>query len=210
MKKKLFIITTLVFGLSFFAMAAEGENGSQTNVDQLNKAITKAVKEELSSFLEIIPATMEKQHGFNDRSEFAMAVPSSIYKIVNVGADGKALETNLYNVIVSVNNEYRAVLTVAYENGKYEIQTVGAAELAKELHVVEKQNLLNSEKEQVMLNVLTRAASFVSYNNINNSIANAELIPLESAKTGLENTSETRTAKSTYKLAEIIQALELN
>ncbi|MEO6902894.1 MAG: hypothetical protein ABI315_07045 [Bacteroidia bacterium] len=210
MKKKLFIIAPLLFGLSFLAMAKEGENGKQPTVSQVNQAITTSVKEELSSFLEIIPTTLEKEHGFNDRSEFTKAVPASIYRITNVSKEGNVFETNLYNVIVSVNNQYRAVLTVSFENGKYEIQTVGAAELAKELQLVEIQNPLPSEKEWIMVNMLTQAASFVSYNDINAGIENADLIPLESAKTGLQNASGTRATKSTYKLAEVVQALKVN
>jgi hypothetical protein len=208
MKRKLFIIAPLFLGLSCLAMATEGENEKPT-VAQVNEAITTSVKKELSSFLEIIPATMEKAHGFNDRLEFAKAVPSSIYRIVNISKDGNEYETNLYNVLVAVNNQYRAVLTVSYDNGKYEIETVGAAELAKELQVVEKQNPLTSEKERIMVNVLTQSASFVSYNDMNTEIENLDLIPLESAKTGLGNSPVTRTTKSTYKLAEVREALEL-
>lgn len=210
MKKRLFIIAPLLFGLFSFAFAVEGGNEKQRIVARVNQTITESVKKELSSFLEVIPVSMEKDHGFNDRSEFAKALPASIYRIVGINKEGNAFETNLYNVVVSVNGAYRAVLTVSFTNGSYEIESIGAAELAKELQFIEKQNPLTPEKERIMLNVFTKSASFVSYNDVNLSIENATFIPLESAKTGLSTSSLPRAIQSTYKLTEAVEALGVN
>ncbi len=209
MKKKLFIVASFFFGLSFFACAREGEKEKQPTFTQVNQTISEAVKKELSSFLEIIPVNMEKDHGFNNRSEFTKAVPTTIYRVVGINQAGNLFETNLYNVVVAVNNEYRAVLTVAVTDGNCEIESIGAAELAKELQLVEKQNPLSAEKERIMLNVLTRSASFVSYKDVTMGIENATLIPLESAKTGLNNSSTARAIKSTYTLTEALEAFEM-
>jgi hypothetical protein len=173
-------------------------------------AILETVKKELGSFLEIIPVNTEKDHGFNDRAEFAKASPASIYKIVGVDIAGKTFETNLYNVVVAVNGEYRAVLTVSVENGQHEIQTVGAALMAKELQAIEIAQPLAAGQEHIMVNVYSRSAGFVAYKNESITIENADLIPLESAKSGIFNMEVNRTAKLTYKLSEAIEALHLN
>jgi hypothetical protein len=208
MKKKLLIIVpALLFGLSSLTYAVNGGNEKQQVVAEINQGINESVKKELSSFLEIIPVSMEKEHGFNDRAEFAKAVPASIYRIVGVDKEGNTFETNLYNVVVAVDGEYRAVLTVSSDNGKYEIQTIGAALMARELQVLEKSNPLPSNNERIMLNVYSKSAGFVAFHDANASVENADLIPLESAKSGLTN-SESRVAlQSTYKLTEAVHAL---
>lgn len=208
MKKKLFIPLTILFlGMGSFRSTAGEISNQRTTTDQ---AIYESVNKELSSFLQIIPADLEKEHGFNSRSEFTKATPASIYKIIGVGKDGQAFETNLYNVVVAVNGEYRAMLTVSVENGHYEIETIGAALLAEELQVFEKANPLPSGKERIMLNVYTRASSFVAYQDATTNIENAELLPLESAKTGLAGASTGRALKTSYSFSEALQALQLN
>jgi hypothetical protein len=177
----------------------------------VNQTIFETVKKELNSFLEVIPVNMEKDHGFNNRSEFAKALPASIYKIIGVDATGKTFETNLYNVVVAVNGEYRAVLTVSAENGQYEIQSIGAALMAKELQALEMAHPIAANQERVMVNVYKKSAGFVAYQDANTTIENVDLIPLESAKSGISANMEVgRTTKSTYKLTEAIEALQLN
>lgn len=214
MKKRLLVIVpAFVFGLCTFAYAANGskeKQQSQTSqtIIETNQNINEAVKQQLTAFLNLIPANAEKDFGFNDRSEFAKAVPASIYKMVGVDKDGKAFETNMYNVVVAVNNDYRAVLSVSLTDGKYEIETVGAAPLAKELYVAEKQHVLAANQERIIINVYTKASTFMAINNVNASIENANLIPLESAKTALQSNTG-RALKSSYSFSEAMQALEL-
>jgi hypothetical protein len=189
-------------------MVKELQEAAGTGTSQ---TILETVKKELSSFLEVIPANMEKDHGFNNRSEFAKALPASIYKIIGVDATGKTFETNLYNVVVAVNGEYRAVLTVSAENGQYEIQAIGAALMAKELQALEISHPIATNEERVMVNVYSKSAGFVAYQGINTAVENVDLIPLESAKAGISANMETgRTAKATYKLTEALEALQLN
>lgn len=212
MKKRLLIIVpALVFGLSTFAYAANGGNEKQQQqiAVEANQSIAEAVQQQLNAFLNLIPVNAEKDFGFNDRSEFAKAVPASIYRMVGVGKDGKAFETNSFNVVVSVNNDYRAVLSVSLTDGKYEIETVGAAPLAKELYAVEKEHVLSANEERIIVNVYPKASTFVGTNNVNASIENASLIPLESAKTALQTTETARSLRSAYSFAEAMQALEL-
>jgi hypothetical protein len=188
-KRLLIIIPALVFGLSTLTHAGNGGNEKQHSAvsADVNQNINEAVKQQLNEFLNFIPANTEKNFGFNTRAEFAQAVPATIYRSVGVDKDGNAVQTNLHNVVIAVNNEYRAVITVSFEDGKYEIQNVGAAPLAKELQIVEQQYALLSNQERIMFEVYTKAATFVGYNNVNTTIENAELIPLESAKSALQN-----------------------
>jgi hypothetical protein len=212
MKKRLLIIVpALVFGLSTLSHAGNGINEKQpasVSVD-VNQNISEAVKQQLNDFLNLIPVNAEKDFGFNSRSEFAQAVPATIYRSIGVDKDGNTFQTNLYNVVVAVNNSYRAVLSVSLNtDGKYEIQTAGAAPLAKELQALEQQYPLLPNYERIMVDVFTKAASFVAYNEVNAKIENANLIPLESAKTALKN-EEGRALLSSYKFSEAIEALEL-
>ncbi|HET6227410.1 MAG TPA: hypothetical protein VFF27_14090 [Bacteroidia bacterium] len=213
MKKKLLIIVpALVFGLSTFAHEANGGNEKQQtaqSVLEVNQSINEAVKQQLSSFLEGIPVGMEAGHGFKDRSEFAKATPASIYKIVGVDQSGNLFETGLYNVVIAVNDEYRAVLSVSSANGKYEIESVGGAELSKQIKSVEEANTENLTKEKVIVNVYSKTAGFISYKEFNSSIENATLIPLGSAKLAMGEENE-RTAKAAYTFSEAMHAIALN
>lgn len=211
MKKRLLIIVpALVFGLSTLSYAgnAGNEKQQQAAVANVNPSITEAVKQQLNDFLNLIPVNAEKDFGFNSRAEFAQAVPASIYKMIGVGKDGKAFETNSYNVVVAVNKEYRAVLSVSFTDGKYEIETVGAAPLAKELYAVEQQHVLLNNQERVIVNVYPKASTFVANSQVNAGIENADLIPLESAKAALQNETG-RMIQASYKLSEAVEALEL-
>lgn len=211
MKKGFLVLgLTLSLGFSSFSYAAKENKISQLISAEENQKIYEAVKNELSSFLEIVPVNMEKEHGFNNRAEFAKAVPASIYRMVGVDPYGKVVATNNYNVIVAVNGEYRAVITVSLENGKYELQSIGGAPLAKELQATESVNPIATGQERVMLNVYKYSATFVTNLNANTAIENADLIPLESAKMGLNNQEAGRSAKPVYKLSEAFDALIAN
>ena len=211
MKKGFLVLgLSLTLGVSSFSYAAKEIKINQLISADENQKIYEAVKNELSSFLEIVPLNMEKEHGFNSRSEFAKAVPATIYRMVGVDPYGKLVPTNNYNVVVSVNGEYRAVLTVSAENGNYEILSIGGAVLAKELQATEAANPMNASEERVMLNVYKYSATFVSNVPANTAIENADLIPLESAKMGLRNPEAGRNAKPVYKLSEAFDALIAN
>jgi len=211
MKKGLLVLAlTLSLGFSSFSYAAKENKINQLIYADENQTLYESVKNELSSFLEIIPASLEKEHGFNNRAEFAKAVPASIYRMVGVDPYGKLVPTNNYNVVVAVNGEYRAVLTVSSQNGKYEIQSIGGALLAKELQATEAANPIATGQERVMLNVYKYSASFITNVNANAVLENADLIPLESAKMGLANQEAGRSAKPVYKLSEAFDALIAN
>jgi ABC-type antimicrobial peptide transport system permease subunit len=208
MKKGFLVLgLSLSLGLTSFGLTAKENKMVQLISVEDNQKIYNAVKNELTSFLEIVPVNMEKEHGFNNRSEFAKAVPASIYRMVGVDPYGKLIPTNNYNVVVSVNGEYRSVITVTVTNGTYELMSIGGALLAKELQAAEAANPLAGDQERVMVNVYKYSASFISTISANTAIENADLIPLESAKMGLENIEAGRSAKPVYKLSEAFDAL---
>ena len=204
MKKKVIsLIAASFIGIACFAYFPKGENNGKALVDERNQKIYEVVKKDLSTFLEIIPAGFETQHGFNNRAEFAKAIPGGIYTIVGINENGKTIATDLFNIPVIVDNQYKAMITVSFTDGKYELETVGAAMLAAELQILEKQQ--PAAEERIMLNVYSKTAGFVAYKTIDKSIETADFIPLTSAKTALNNAA--RTISSTYKLAELVAAL---
>ena len=197
-------IFTLSFILYFSLLGISQEKISSQEVKQ---KVMEVSKRDLVSFLNNIPDGFEKQHGFNSRSEFSAATPSSIYTIMGVNAAGKTFKTNNFNVAVSVNGEYRAVITVSSENGNYAIETVGASLMAKELQVIENnQDSENSEK--IMLNFYEDKCGFVAFEKNISNIEAAAYTPLASAITVL---GETKTPiKTTYELTELINILSNN
>jgi ABC-type Na+ efflux pump permease subunit len=207
MKKKLVnLIPALLIGVSSFAFSLQKGN-KQIEISERNQKIYEVVERDLSSFLENIPAGFEKQHGFNSRAEFAQAKAGSIYRIYGVDANGKVFTTDNYNLTVVVDNEYRAVLNISFADGKYQIQSVGGAQLAIELQAIEKEQHPAEQLEKVMLNFYDKKCGLVAYKDEATSTENADLTPLESAKLGINNTSA-RAIKPSYKLAEVIELLK--
>lgn len=180
-------------------------SGSWSQERSSIKEIKASVMKELSGFLDNIPAGFENQHGFNSRAEFDMAVPGSVYTIMGVNSEGKVFAANLFNVAVMVNDEYRAMITVSFVDGKYKIESVGAALLARELQVIENEVDTGSDLEKIMLNVYHKQSGFVAYQDVNADMETADFIPLASAKTALEETD--KAIQSTYKLAGLIDVL---
>ena len=126
MKKVIFTtIYSIFIGLSCYAGTEPNEK--PLNISERNQKIYEVTKKNLASFLENIPAGFESQHGFSSRSEFAKAVAGPVYTIVGVDENWNTFSTNLYNIPLLVNNEYRSMITVSEKDGVYEIQTVGAA-----------------------------------------------------------------------------------
>ncbi|MEO6903617.1 MAG: hypothetical protein ABI315_10770 [Bacteroidia bacterium] len=198
--KKTFLLLA-VFSL-FNIELSYGATGDKSpkNISNRNEKIYEVTSRELSSFLEIIPVGAEKQHGFDNREEFKRAVAGSIYTVVGIDADWNTFSTDIYNIPVIVDNQYKAVISVSYKDGVYNLETVGAAELASELEKTEP--VMASDHDYIMLNVYSRASSFVAYPAINTSPETANFIPLASAKTGLNIAS--KEIQSTYALPQLI------
>lgn len=206
MKKKTFtLISALFIGLSCFAVSPKDGESKENNLIVRNQKIYELTKNDLVSFLNNIPAGMEKQHGFNNRSEFTKATAGPVYTILGMDANGMVTSASMFNLPVVIDGEYRSMITVSFANGVYQIETVGAALLAAELQLLEQEQKPTSDQERIMLNVYKRSSGFVGYQSMNKNIDEVNLIPLASAKTALGNSP--RVIKPGYKLSEIIQAL---
>ena len=205
MKKKTFtLLSALFIGLSCFASFSKTGDDKKI-INERDQKIYEVTNKDLVSFLNNIPEGFEKQHGFNSRAEFAKATAGPIYTILGMDANGVVKPINMFNVPVVVNGEYRAMITVSFVNGVYEIETVGAALLATELQLLENEQKPNSNQEKIILNVYKKSSSFIGYPSINQNIEDVNLIPLTSAKTALGNSP--RVLKVNYKVSEIAQTL---
>ncbi len=203
MKSKILLLPALLIAFCCISFKAKEKINLNEHAQQ---KVVEFAKKELNAFLENIPAGLEKEHGFNKRAEFAKAVPGSIYTIVGLNNQGQVFATNVYNVVVTVNGEYRSMLTVSLSNGIYKIETVGAALLAKELQVIENRQTSANSSEKIMLNVYEKKCGFVAYKPAGTTIENAVFTPLESAKIAL-NTTTGKTKGTTYKVNEIKRIL---
>ena len=169
-----------------------------------NERINQVAKQDLVSYLNFIPEGFEKQHGFNNRAEFAKATIGSQYEIMALAADGRLSPTKFFYVVVRVGGEYRALLTVGEVDGKLEIQSVGASPLAGELQAVEQKQNLSEKVKNVLVNDYNNKCSLVSYQEQGTRVEDAVYIPLASTKSFLEQSS---TVQSSYKLPELVNAI---
>lgn len=78
-------LCSMFIGLS--CLAGTGSNNNAVSSAERDQKIYSLTNKELASFLEVIPAGFEKQHGFNDRNEFAKATLGHIYTIVGMDAN---------------------------------------------------------------------------------------------------------------------------
>jgi hypothetical protein len=203
MKKTFLLLAVFSVFTIELSYGATGDK-SPKNISNRNQKIYEVTNRDLNSFLEIIPVGTEKQHGFDNREEFKRAVAGAIYTVVGIDSDWNTFSTDIYNIPVIVDNKYKAVISVSYKDGVYNIETVGAAELAAELQKIEP--VMANDHEYIMLNVYSRASSFVAYPALNAATETANFIPLESAKTSLNETS--KEVQSTYALPQLINILK--
>ena len=158
-----------------------GQQANQT------KIVKNTANIQLDDYLNKIPVGKEKLFGFNDRDEFMEAEIGNAYEVFTVNtkffeAENLAIEdsyittTNNWRVVILVNNEYRALLTVSKENNEWQVVKLGAKGLANELNDFSQEHpqLINSK----ILRVFQLKADFiVTSQNI--------IYPLTSGKKGL-------------------------
>lgn len=203
MKKTFLLLAAFSVFTIELSFGATGDNSPKNNNNR-NEKIYEVTNRDLSTFLEIIPVGAEKQHGFANREEFKRAVAGAVYTVVGIDSDWNTFSTDIYNIPVIVDNQYKAVISVFYKDGVYKLETVGAAELAAELQKTEP--VLVKDHEYIMLNIYSRASSFVAYPALNTAPETANFIPLESAKTSLREV--TKEIQPTYALPQLINILK--
>jgi hypothetical protein len=114
------------------------------------KEISDVANSGYHQYLEKIPQGRESLYGFKNRDEFALAKIGKPYQIFLLKKEffTDSITTNVnyivpsdeWRVTVMVNNEYRALVTVAKMNGILKVVGIGAAGLASDLGVFEKQH----------------------------------------------------------------------
>ena len=95
------------------------------------KEIIKVGNAGMKNYLEKIPVGNESLYGFNNRYEFENAVLSKPYQVVTVNKEffndnditdkNYLMPTNEWRVPITLNGEYRVLLTVAKMNGELKI-----------------------------------------------------------------------------------------
>jgi len=118
--------------------------------EAIPKEISKAANSGYHEYLEKIPQGRESLYGFKNRDEFSLAkigkpyqiflLTKEFYTIPIINNDNYIVASDEWRVAVTVNNEYRAMVTVAKMNGIWEVVGIGAAGLASDLGVFEKQH----------------------------------------------------------------------
>ncbi len=205
MKKQLLTLLVPILIIFCFISSKAKSTYITASSSPNNEKVFEFVKNEITAFLEYIPIGFEKEHGFTSRDEFSKAIPGSVYLIKGIGIDGNIFATNLYNIPIVVDGEYRAMLTISYSDNTYQFEAIGANLLAKEIQILEKEMVPDASFEKIILNIYSKQCGFVTYKEGNTRIEDATFIPLASAKTALEETN--RATGTTYKLNEIVTAL---
>jgi hypothetical protein len=128
-------VFSILFIFFFSSITPASTNTSDIDTNDIRLVATQ----QLATWLDKIPIGQEQHFGFADRDEFAAA---TIGTPVHTFYFADELETKVnellvpsfeWRVPVLVNNEYRALLTVAPVEGVLNIVDLGAAGLAREL-----------------------------------------------------------------------------
>jgi hypothetical protein len=108
--------------------------------------VQKIATDEAKTFLEKIPDGYEAHYGFTDRSEFSkieIGIPLQVYTINPDSVDENASSpkrylqnANEWRVPITVNNEYRALITVVKSGEKYQAVDFGGTVLAKRIGTI--------------------------------------------------------------------------
>jgi hypothetical protein len=101
--------------------------------------VLEAARARLAFLLDRIPVGFEKHYGFRNRVEFGRASAGAPFRVVTL-ADGdirlgtyRPLPVGVWRVPVVVDDEHRALVTVARMQGSWRAVEIGAAVLAKDL-----------------------------------------------------------------------------
>ncbi len=179
--KKLRFATMLIIFIFTCVLPASVENSLDAN-----KEICRAASLQLPQWLDKIPAGQEQYFGFTSREDFSRAtigVPVHTYYFSDelsesTSAQSSEVLTPAYEwrVPVTVDNEYRALVTVAPINGEWKIVDIGAAGLARELGNVKTGHL------NILLRSFSSKSDFLVTPSIDQAGKGVMLLPLQSAR----------------------------
>ena len=166
--------------------------------DSLEQSIAGAGRTGLHSFLDKIPQGKEEMYGFRSRTEFVRAsvgVPYRVYTIADSQLnDGNSLSDALHpleewRLPVTVDGQFRAMLTVSRTDGRWRAVDFGAAGLAKELGAFERQNasLLPMQRKGIV-RLFSLHCDFVTLTRQSGIPEDFIFWPLTSARSALQAT----------------------
>ena len=170
-------VVSILFIFLFTSISPASTDFSQIDTDDIRLAATQ----QLATWLDKIPSGQEQHFGFADRDEFSTATIGTpihtFYFADELEAPAKELLVPSYEwrVPVLVNNEYRALLTVAPVEGVLNIVDLGAARLARELGT-------QTNHKNVLLRSFKAKCDFLVADHTGKGIM---LMPLQSARRNL-------------------------
>ncbi len=195
--KLLFFILLVMAAWSVFAQA------------DISKEITATANAGFENYLQKIPLGEESFFGFKTREEFANVKIDKPYQIYTLNADffndtslsekNYLLATNEWRVALSVDNEFRVILTIAKVQDTWQVVSIGAAALAKELDGFEKKHI-SVNTSGMILRIYQMDCDFI-LSSPDNSLNNIKVYLPESAKIALNKTNE---ADLSYTLQQVL------
>lgn len=107
--------------------------------EDLNYKIKAEALAKVSSFVNLIPQGRENEYGFSTRTEFSSIKVEEPYQAYYVSKEANelALVPTNWQVPLSVNGKYVALLTVELRSGKPEVVDFGGSVLAKKIQEFE-------------------------------------------------------------------------
>ena len=188
--RKNFLFTILACVL--FVIAPFKSLEAQKEKEDEKKVVATAVSG-LHEWLEKVPKGKESLYGFNSRAELDMATVGKPYQVKTLSKDffsdkGLAakdyiIPTGEWRIAVTVNGEYRTLLTIAPMNGAWQIVDFGGGGLARELGEFEKKHP-SAHQVGFLLKVYQLQSDFVILNT-NEQASSMQVFPLTSANKAL-------------------------
>lgn len=176
--------------------------------------VMKAAEGQLGVFLGKIPPGEAGSYGFRQEDDFEQCTVGKPYRIIEFTreyyADSTPSDDKNYVVIrnewrapVFSKADVRAMLTVKGNSGNYSVTAMGDTALARELHSVSMG--ISDSDEYYLLHISSLSADFFVH-EANNSFADAEFIPLASARKAIPSLSKSYTG--TFNLLEVEQKVK--
>jgi hypothetical protein len=154
----------------------------------IDDGIVTTASSALQTFLNKIPPGQEGKYGFRDRGEFLRATTATPVRLFTLHPDsikngitpGKnyLIPQEEWRVPVLVDGEYRALITVARTGGILKAVELGAAELAHELGVFEKNH---PSQPKSILRLYQLQCDFLVLTHPGKTVAQGDVYPFKSA-----------------------------
>lgn len=208
--KKIILSLTIILASAFVLMGEDADTIVSKIVS--SDIISGELKADMKRIMTNIPAGEERLYGFTDRDRFDKVELGTVFQILApipnlspaqyLPPEKAWLPTGLLKVAVSINSEYRSLLSVEKKDGKYHGIGLGEPELAKELNDLNKKYSFDEFKNPTRIVSFERIASdFLIIPDDTLSLDDSKIYPLESARKVFG-----RQIKHKGKLSKVIKA----